>query len=581
MRRLTALLPAVVPEPETAAFSRAVLGVGRRHPEWLSLVAEVVGLAVLLTGALLGQPLLAVGGFGVAGAADALASRGADRWPRLLDVVGATAPVRAVLRSAPLVAVLPRAYVVLVIAILGSLVVGAAATQWLAMGQPVLAYAAGSARQDADSLRFARAYRRAVGVPWSLLATEGATIVALLLSGDAAAGGIVALGVLVAVGIAGAALFAARRLRAERAAIQERVLARLDALNPIALVHVSGGQGMSRYLVNQWLGALEALPEPPVLVAREASQLAPIAPTGLPLVYAPQPRHVEALIRPTMRIAFFVANGPKNTDLWRDRRVRHVFLGHGDSDKATSATPLAKVYDQVWVAGQAGIDRYRDAGVEVNPESFVIIGRPQVAGLSVGPLHHRPVILYAPTFEGYYEESNYSSLALMGPALIRRLLTVLPQASIWFKPHPATGVQNPALLRAREEVNALLASAGGQHRCLDEAPAETILDCFEQADVLISDVSSITSDFLATERPFVVTNPRDLDADTFRARFPAQSAAYLVAPTLDNLDEVMADALGDDSLAETRRALKRHVLGDLPEGPVAAFVAATARLAAS
>ena len=73
-----------------------------------------------------------------------------------------------------------------------------------------------------------------------------------------------------------------------------------------------------------------------------------------------------------VRVAFFVANGQKNGDLWRNPHLRHVFLGHGDSDKATSATPIARLYDQVWVAGRAGIDRYRAAGIDI-PEGATAI----------------------------------------------------------------------------------------------------------------------------------------------------------------------------------------------------------------
>ena len=40
----------------------------------------------------------------------------------------------------------------------------------------------------------------------------------------------------------------------------------------------------------------------------------------------------------------------------------------------------------------------------------------------------------------------------------------------------------------------------------------------------------------------------------------------------------MADALGGDSLKEARLAVKRHVLGDLPDGPQSAFAANVARI---
>ena len=59
--------------------------------------------------------------------------------------------------------------------------------------------------------------------------------------------------------------------------------------------------------------------------------------------------------------------------------------------------------NQVWVAGQAGRDRYLRAGVGVRDDDIVEVGRPQLADLSqagegtAGPLR---TVLYAPTWEG-------------------------------------------------------------------------------------------------------------------------------------------------------------------------------------
>jgi hypothetical protein len=33
--------------------------------------------------------------------------------------------------------------------------------------------------------------------------------------------------------------------------------------------------------------------------------------------------------------------------------MKHVFIGHGDSDKQASFNPFSRVYDEVWVAGAA------------------------------------------------------------------------------------------------------------------------------------------------------------------------------------------------------------------------------------
>src|SRR5690625_5823159 len=58
--------------------------------------------------------------------------------------------------------------------------------------------------------------------------------------------------------------------------------------------------------------------------------------------------------------------------------MTHVQLLHGDSDKASSFNPVTAFYDNVFVAGQAGIDRYENNGVDIPKHKFTIVGRPQV-----------------------------------------------------------------------------------------------------------------------------------------------------------------------------------------------------------
>lgn len=215
------------------------------------------------------------------------------------------------------------------------------------------------------------------------------------------------------------------------------MLAGLTALEPVFLVYVSLAARQSRYIVNQWLPALDALPQDGVLLVREASQLAPLASARHPVIYGPDQKDVERLTLPSIRIAFYLAYGERNGQLLRDPRPAHVMLLHGDSDKATSANGLARAFDEVWVAGPAAVERYRAAGVKLADDRFVFIGRPQVAGLPAGPTGQQPpVVLYAPTFEGYYDQTAHTSLDVMGVELVRRLVADAPSPcpSAWPPP---------------------------------------------------------------------------------------------------------------------------------------------------
>ncbi|UQA95417.1 HupE/UreJ family protein [Streptomyces halobius] len=99
------------------------------------------------------------------------------------------------------------------------------------------------------------------------------------------------------------------------------------------------------------------------------------------------------------------------------------------------------------------------------------------------------------------------------------------------------------------------------HIVTDARPG--IFSCFNQADVLISDVSSVVSDYLSSEKPYAVANTSGMSEDEFRANFPTVRAATILTPEADGVAGLL-DAVRDpelDTLAEARAELKEHLLG--------------------
>lgn len=392
-----------------------------------------------------------------------------------------------------------------------------------------------------------------------------------------------------AVSIAGMIAFAAfaqrwsqRFLTSGRAQrYEEQLVAQLREFDPQGIVYVAAAAGQP-YMFSQWLRAYNACRQRLMFVVADASYLETVGDTRWPIVYAPRTRDVERCVLPNVRLGFYMSNSGKNITLLREPGVKHVFLNHGDSDKSTSANPVARVYDELWVAGPIAIERYGAAGIDIAPERFAVIGRPQVDGVIVGPLQRgRGVgVLYAPTWEGYYEESNYSSLEVMGAEMVRRLLADHPECRIIFKPHPGSGRQRPSMIAARREIEDLLRGAPQSqgHVVADDKPELSVYDWFDDADVCISDISSVVTDFLFTQRPVIVSNPKNLPHDEYLALFPSQQASYLLDPSCASLSSLLALALGDDPMAAARRAMKIELLGDLPTGPLHAFCANADRL---
>lgn len=101
-----------------------------------------------------------------------------------------------------------------------------------------------------------------------------------------------------------------------------------------------------------------------------------------------------------------------------------------------------------------------------------------------------------------------------------------------------------------------------EHRIITTA-RPGIFSCFNQADVLISDVSSVVSDYLTSEKPYAVANTSGMSEDDFRANFPTVRAATILTPDASGVAGLL-DAVRNpeqDTLAAERAELKEHLLG--------------------
>ncbi|AXE85860.1 hypothetical protein [Streptomyces sp. Go-475] len=102
----------------------------------------------------------------------------------------------------------------------------------------------------------------------------------------------------------------------------------------------------------------------------------------------------------------------------------------------------------------------------------------------------------------------------------------------------------------------------GEHQVVTDArPA--LYSCFNAADLLISDVSSVISDFLASGKPYAVANTSGLPEDAFRAAFPTVAAATVLTPDAAGVPDLLEAVRHPekDGLAEARAALKLRLLG--------------------
>ncbi|MFB7337432.1 hypothetical protein ACFC00_38355 [Streptomyces adustus] len=434
----------------------------------------------------------------------------------------------------------------------------------------------------------------------------------------------------------------------------------LREYRPETVLYFSGSKD-SAYQVNMWLETMEQLDTRPLILLREHVVMEKLLPTTVPVICVPGGVHLMNLDLSTVRVTLYAANVGKNIHMLRVPTMKHVFIGHGDSDKLASVNPFSKVYDEVWTAGRAGRDRYAIADVGVRDDDIVEVGRPQLAPIRTAqdaPADGRcPTVLYAPTWEGWDDNPGNTSILLAGENIVKKLVAADPPVRVLYKPHPFTGTRSAKAGAAHRRITALVEKAAAERaadpRFAGDAAAQAkakaelvrtaarlaqltgpgsergdeaeaardglvdlrkheevarlraewndaywrsfgtaehrvvtgaeprLYDCFNVSDAMVSDISSVVSDFIASGKPYAVTDSAGLGVEEFKRQNTAVRAAVILSNDADRLGELL-DAVRDpaaDPLAEDRGELKRYLLGPDEPTSIEQFNAAVADLA--
>jgi hypothetical protein len=393
------------------------------------------------------------------------------------------------------------------------------------------------------------------------------------------------------------------------------------------------------YQVNMWIETLEQMDLRPLIVLRERPSFRYLSRTWVPVVCTPKADDVAKLDLSEVRVVLYPGNAGKNVHMLRVAEAKHVFIGHGDSDKLASSNRDSTVSAESWGAAGAARDRYQRVRHAISDRAIVEVGRPQLAPIRLHADHvpgPQPTVLYAPTWEGWSDDDCHTSLIPMGVTMIEKLLQ--ENVRIIYKPHPLTGKRSPEaaaadaavreLLRADNErregarTDSAVAAVQPRLREIEERLAEltgkltgddaqqtrdarvpdrdggtewqeltdewhrlfweshgpvrhhiirkrlpSLYECFNQADILISDVSSVVADFVASLKPYVLTNAHDLPDEEFRAAYTTAGGAYLLDRDCTRLPEILRSVRepAHDPMAPHRRTLKEYVLG--PDHP--------------
>jgi hypothetical protein len=353
----------------------------------------------------------------------------------------------------------------------------------------------------------------------------------------------------------------------------------LDDYRPEVVVHLSGPD-TAAYQINTWLEALESLDRRVFIVLRDPPLFGRMAATTIPTLELRDPGELLMLDFSAARIALYPSNTGNNIHLLRLPTLMSAFIGHGDSDKSASNNPFSRAYDELWVAGEAGADRYRRSGLGIHEGQYRYVGRPQVHAISREPalgVDDVPTVLYAPTWEGVNLDQEYSSVSAVGVRIVEALLAADPPVRVVFKSHPFTGQRDAkyrfVLARIAGLIDDAAARTGIDHRVVKGG---SINEWFNRAAALVTDISSVVSDFLASEKPYAVFNHTDLDDEAFRAEFPSTGAGTTIGRDGRGISEFIdvVTRAAPDLHAERRAELATYLLGPQQHRSLESFQAA-------
>lgn len=280
------------------------------------------------------------------------------------------------------------------------------------------------------------------------------------------------------------------------------------------------------------------------------------------VIYAKSPTDIENILNKLAFIKgiYYLSNTGNLIHTLRYNVYKHIFLGHGDSDKSASAHKFFRVYDQVWVSGQAHIDRFKNARFDVSHMQFIKIGRPTLAHILKDSETPHTIafskILYLPTWEGVYEESNYSSIRISATMLTEIYKKFDLYISAKF--HPVTGSRDSALRNAPVSVSQELHSLGVNHYIADKLVpvSELILG----ADIYICDISAVVSECIAANRPLFVYIPRDKEINVAQSDMSYEDYAYTFSNIQELLDQLEQVLNGNDFKRESRTKARDYLL---------------------
>lgn len=369
------------------------------------------------------------------------------------------------------------------------------------------------------------------------------------------------------------ALFAIplREIAKTRSAVKEVEAQAIKRIreNRFDVIFYTSGPKDSGYQINQWIPVAERMKWKSAICVRKFYLLDEIDETSIPVYYAAKAEDIEALKNLGRSSVFlYPANWQDNAKSLRHAEMQHYFINHGESDKVVNQSKFLMAYDKLLVAGPMAKSRLEMAGLPLRENQVEYVGRPQLEIFleksdQFGPIRK---VLYAPTWEGFVKEADYSSVSDFGLTMLESLLADR-NVEVIFKPHPFTGSRSKEKKAALEAIT-LLSKKHPNLKILGKE--EKVYPQMNWCDLMIADIGSVVNDFLATGKPIILTSTQGLSVKSLHDNFPTTRGTYVIENPKEISDMLLLIS-ERDPMNEDRQKVRKESLGDFLEGSLKQF----------
>lgn len=342
----------------------------------------------------------------------------------------------------------------------------------------------------------------------------------------------------------------------------------LAGLTPKFAVFFDGDEE-TLYQIRMWIKPFENVGLEWIIITRRpsmANELQKMTSKAKVIIARDREKLIEVCNLPSLKFIMYVNNARENTEVVRFPHLVHAQLMHGDSEKTASFNPVSGMFTKIFVAGQAGVDRYERNGVKIAADKFEIVGRPQLGGMQVatGPVNPKePTVLVAPTWGGSALGEELSSLNVT-PQLVQALLEA--GASVVYRPHPfcARTQEGAHVIREVHEMLEQHANQTGRNHVYGPAAETeiTVNQAANMSDMIVSDLSGIMSDWLFSLKPYLLVS-MDQSAQEFAERYPMGKSGVVVdGREPKDFANAVKELLSADTAAayEARRKMREYYL---------------------